>query len=143
VDTAVARELLEERGPRLVVDKAVGIERSDLRQDGVVGPSEDQTQTRICGERRGAVKLDEADIQAFVQALEEPGKRAARESRGRTTIRGSGDSGILPSRSTLAGGSPDRPTSDRDDRVSPDGTPSAHRSARTDISGRRLLPLCP
>jgi len=113
VDAAVASELLQERRPCLFVDEPVRVERPDVGERRVFSPPEYQAQPRIGRERRGAIELNKADVQALVQTFEEAGERAAGQPRRRTTARGSGNSGILPSRSTLAG--------------SAHGTPSPHR----------------
>jgi hypothetical protein len=113
VRTSVASELLKKRRPRLLVDEPFSVERTNVGECRVFSPSEYQTQARVGRECCCAVKLDEADVQAFVETLEETGERAMGQPRGRTTARGSGNSGILPSRSTLAG--------------SAHGAPSPHR----------------
>ena len=82
---AVASELLKERRPCLFVDKPIRVERPDVGERRVFSPSEYQAQSWIGRERRGAIELDEADVQAFVETLEQTGERAIGEPRGRTT----------------------------------------------------------
>jgi hypothetical protein len=77
VRAPVSRELLKKRRSRLFVDEPFRIERTDVGERRVFSPPEYQTQSRIGRKRRSAVELDEADVQAFVQALEEAGECAA------------------------------------------------------------------
>jgi len=85
VRAAVARELLKKGRPGLLVDEPFSVERTNVGECRVLSPSEYQTQARIGRECCCAVKLDEADVQAFVETLEQTGERAIGEPRGRTT----------------------------------------------------------
>jgi hypothetical protein len=69
---------MKERCSRLVVDEPIRIERADLGERCVLGPAEDEAQAWIGRKRCGAVELNQPDVQALVQALEEARERAVR-----------------------------------------------------------------
>jgi hypothetical protein len=81
VHAAVACQLLKERRPRLIINEAVRVERPHIGERRVFSPSENQAQPRIGCERRCAVELNKADIQAFMQTVEQAGERATRQAR--------------------------------------------------------------
>ncbi len=71
-DRMIAREPLDERVARLQIDEAFRIEWTDLFDRSLGHEAEYELQERVGRERARRLRRDEADVNAFVNGLEEP-----------------------------------------------------------------------
>ena len=74
-DRPVALQPAEEAVARLRIDEVLELERPHFVLGRVDAEAEHQLQVRVGGERLARCAVDRADVDTFVDGLEEPGKR--------------------------------------------------------------------
>jgi hypothetical protein len=74
-DRGVSSQPIEELLARLLIDESLDLERTNLGGRRIGGVSEHQFQIRIRGDRLRALQIDDADVDAFVNGLEQARER--------------------------------------------------------------------